>query len=195
MAAKRPDPELKAFTSPAGEAVYPWITRADVKHEPAGVFHTDLSLPLELATDFIETLEKARDDFANKELSAAQRQALQAKPVYRMELTRPAMDASEEEKNDFVPEETGNVLFRFKLKNNVTTASGEMFTQSPIVVSAETGERIEDPVYGGSIIRVKGQIVPYKNAAAGSYGVALRMKAVQVIELITGSGSKWANFD
>ncbi len=54
------------------------------------------------------------------------------------------------------------------------------------------------PVYGGSIIRVRGQIVPYTSAAAGICGITLRMKAVQVIDLVTGSGEGsafWTDFD
>jgi len=187
---------LQAFTSPTGEAVFPWITRSDTEHDASGVFHTDLSLPLELAEEFIAKLEIARDGFTTT-LTAAQQKALTPKDVYRMELTRPAKDATDEEREAFEPEETGNVLFRFKLKQNVVPANGDPFTQSPIVVDAATGEKIEVPVYGGSIIRVRGQIVPYTNAAAGAVGVTLRMKAVQVIELVTGEGASgfWTDFD
>jgi len=83
------------------------------------------------------------------------------------------------------------------MKAKVTTQDGTTFEQSPVIVSAETGERIEQPVYGGSIIRVRGQVVPYTNAAAGIAGVTLRMKAVQVIELVSGGGgdSYWTDFE
>ena len=192
---------LEAFTSPAGEAVYPWLTKADTEHDVAGVFHTDLSVPFELADEFIAKLEKARDDFTAT-LTVAQQQALNTRAVYKMELTRPTFPegATDDEKTaikaTFAPTETGNVLFRFKLKQKVVTASGEAFTQSPIIVLAETGQRVESPVYGGSIIRVRGQIVPYTNAAAGMVGVTLRLKAVQVIDLKTGGaggGSFWTD--
>ena len=182
---------LEAFTSPAGEAVFPWITRADTEHDASGVFHTDLSVPLELAEEFIAKLENARDEFLTT-LSAAQQATLVARPVYKLELTRPVFEPgiTDDEKAAikaaFVGTETGNVLFRFKLKAQVTPKVGEAFTQAPIVVTADTGERVESPVYGGSIIRVRGQIVPYTNVAAAMVGVTLRLKAVQVIELQTG---------
>ncbi len=179
---------LEAFTSPAGVAIYPWLTKADTEHDAAGVFHTDISVAFEDAQAFIAKLEKARDDFTAT-LGIAKQAALTSKPVYAQEYTRPEKGATDEEKAAFAPEVTGNVLFRFKLKNNVTTNAGETFTQTPIIVDAATGAKVEDSVYGGSIIKVRGQIVPYTNAAAGIVGVTLRMKAVQVIDLVTGGGN------
>lgn len=176
---------LEAYTSPVGEAVFPWLTKADTEHDASGVFHVDLSVPADAADGFIAKLEKVRSDFLAT-LSVAQQTALTLKPVFKMEMTRYAKDATDDEKLNFVPTETGNLLFRMKLKNNVTTGKGETFTQEPIIVSADTGEKVTDPVYGGSILRVRGQIVPYTNAASGIVGVTLRMKAVQVIELVTG---------
>lgn len=197
---------LESFTSPAGEAVFPWLTKPDTVHDAAGVYHTDLSIPFDLAQDFIARLEGVRDSFIQT-LPVNQQSSLKARDVYTMEMTRPeyGSDLSPAEKaavrGSHVGEETGNVLFRFKLKASVQPRDGEAFTQAPIVVTADTGERVESPVYGGSIIRVRGQIVPYTNAAAGIVGITLRMKAVQVIELVTaGSGGGenagyWTNFE
>lgn len=190
MSDKQP---LQAFLSPAGEAVFPWITRADTEHDAAGVFHTDLSIPFEEAQDFIATLEKSRDGFIQT-LPIAKQKSLQPKAVYFAEMTRPDYPegATREEKaairDNFEGEPTGNVVFRFKLKNNVTTQDGTTFMQTPVVVDDSTGEDIEGAVFGGSIVRVKGQIVPYTNAAAGIVGITLRMKAVFVIEQVGGTG-------
>ena len=196
---------LESFTSPAGEAVFPWLTKADTAHDAAGVYHTDLSLPFDLAQDFIARLEGVRDAFIQT-LPVGQQSSLTPRAVYQMEMTRPeyGADLTPAEKaairESHVGEETGNVLFRFKLKANVQPREGEAFSQSPIVVTADTGERVEAPVYSGSIIRVRGQIVPYTSAAAGIVGITLRMKAVQVIELVTaGSGEAtsgyWTDFE
>ena len=192
-------PTLQAFLSPAGEAVFPWITRADTEHDANGVFHTDLSVPFEEAQDFIAQLEKARDSFVQT-LPVNKQKSLTPRPVYFEEMTRPDYPegATKEQKAEIRAawdgEPTGNVIFRFKLKNNVTPQSGETFTQTPVVVDDSTGEDIEGAVYGGSIIRVKGQIVPYTNAAAGIVGVTLRMKAVFVIEQVGGSGGDGSDF-
>ena len=195
-------PMYEAFITPAGEAVFPWLTKADTEHDPNGIYHVDLSVPGEIAQDFIAKLERVRDEFIAT-LPVAKQNALAPKPVYFDELTRPDYpeESTKEERkairDAWEGEPTGNVIFRIKMKAKFTNSDGEVFEQSPVVVSAETGERIESPVYGGSIIKVKGQIVPYTNAAAGIVGVTLRMKAVQVIELVTGSGGSgfWTDFE
>ena len=196
-------PRYEAITTPAGVAVYPWITKADTVHVPTGVFKVDLSLPEELSQDLLVKLERIRDEFIAT-LPAAKQKALAPRPVFLLEETRAEWgeDATDEEKaaakKAHVPELTGNLLFRFKLKALVTPKDGDAFHQAPIVVDAATGEKITEPVYDGSIIRVKAQVVPYTNAASGIVGVTLRMKAVQVVELVSGSGegsSFWTNFD
>ena len=204
--------QYETFQSPYGEAVFPWLTKADVKHDASGVFHTDLALPPELAEEFTAKLERIRDEFAAS-LPMAKQTALSARPVSKLEYTRPEYPTTfpenttdgekqairEEIKKNHVPEPTGNVLFRFKLKANVTPKIGDPFTQAPVVVMADTGEACAEPVYSGSIIRVRGQVVPYTNDSAGNYGVALRCKAVQVSELKTGGGgagsTHWTDFE
>ena len=196
-----------AFTSPAGLAVFPWITAPDIKFTATGKYHTGLAVPPEDGEEFITFLETVRDDFIAT-LSAAKRQALNPVPVYQDELSRPVFpeDATPEQiaeiKHNFLPEPTGNVLFKFNLRAQVDLPDGKSFTQAPIVVSAETDEPVEGAVFDGSIIRVRGQVVPYTNTAAGTVGVTLRMRAVQVIEQVGGSsdgggsGSTfWTEFD
>jgi hypothetical protein len=39
--------KYESFTTPEGEAVFPWITKADTAHDAAGIFHVDLSVPFE----------------------------------------------------------------------------------------------------------------------------------------------------
>lgn len=194
--------QLETFQTPAGEAVFPWLSRMDTQHDASGVYHTDLSLPPEIAEDFIAKLERIRDEFAAS-LPVAKQQSLTARPVFKLEMTRPEFpeNATDDEKSAIklahVPEPTGNVLFRFKLKASVQPKNGEAFTQAPVLVMADTGAVCTDPIYGGSIIKVRGQVVPYTNDSAGNFGVTLRMKAVQVLELKTGSGasSHWTDFD
>lgn len=195
--------KLETFQTPYGIAVFPWLSKADTKHDASGVYHTDLALPPELADEFAAKLEKVRDEFAAS-LPQAQQNSLTPRPVSQLEYTRPEFpeDATDEEKaaikQAHVPEPTGNVLFRFKLKANVTPKNGDSFTQSPVIVMADTGEACDKAVYGGSVIRIRGQIVPYTNASAANYGVTLRLKAVQVAELNTGAGDgaggHWTDF-
>ncbi len=195
-------PKYEAFVSPVGTAIFPYLTKPDTRHVDSGVYHVDLSLPKELAADFTARLDRVLDNYMDTELTQTQKMTLARKPVFKPEYTFPeypegATDAEREEiKANHVPEETGNVLFRVKMNAQFTTKKGEIVTQQPIVVLAETGERVTDPVFMGSTIRVKGQIIPYVNAAAQTVGLSLRLKSAQVIELVSGSGGTfWTDFE
>jgi len=190
---------LQAFLSPIGEAVFPWITAPDTMHDQNGVYKTDLSVPFTEAQEFIAQLEGARNDFI-KTLPLAKQKSLTPRPVYFEELTRPeypegaTADEKKAIRDNWEGEPTGNVIFRFKLKARVQPRDGDPFEQTPVVIDAATGEDLEGPVYGGSIIQVKGQIVPYTNDAAGMVGVTLRMRAVFVVEQQQSSGGGDGDF-
>ena len=192
----------EAFVSPIGTAVFPYLITPDTRHDANGTFHVDVSLPADLAEEFTARLDSALDRFIDVELNSTQKATLARKPVSRLEYTYPEYPegASDDEraaiKDAFVPVETGNVLFRTKMASQFTTKKGEIVTQKPVVVSADTGERVTENVYMGSTLRVKGQIIPYINAAAQIVGLSLRLKSAQIIELVTGSGSAyWTDFE
>lgn len=178
-------PNFEVFTTPVGELVYPWLTKADTRYDPDGLFQTKLLLPFEMAEtqEFIAKLEGVLNDFYQT-LDAAKQKTYNIRPVYEDEL--------DDEGNP-----TGNVLFKFKLRAKVTNKEGETFEQSPTCVFAEDGAAVEAPIYGGTMARIKGQIVPYTTAAQKLVGVTLRPRAVQVHELVTGSGGGafWTDFD
>lgn len=177
-------PNFEVFTTPVGELVYPWLSRADTRYEPEGIFQTKLLLPFDGAQELIARLEGVRTDFIQT-LSVSDQKKLVPAEVFEMEYDEDA------------EEETGNVLLRFKLKQRITPKTGDPFTQAPVIVDAATGEAIAAPVYGGTMARLKGQIVPYTNAASKSVGVTLRLRAVQVHELVSGSGEAgafWSDF-
>lgn len=195
----RPRPE--AFVTPVGTGVFPYLTAPDVRHDVNGTYHVDVSVPADLATTFVAKLDAALDKFINTELNQTQQGTLARKEVFKVETTFPTFEegATDEEKQEirdaFEPEETGNFLFRTKMAAQFTTRKGEIVTQKPVVVSADTGERITDPVFMGSILRVKGQTIPYVSAASQIVGLSLRLKSAQIIELKTGSGEGfWTDF-
>ncbi len=178
-------PNFEVFTTPVGELVYPWVSRPDVRYDPDGVFQTKLLLPFEGAQELIAKLEGVRSDFVAT-LDVAKQKTYNVAPVFEDEL-------------DEEGEETGNVLIKVKLKALVTPREGDPFTQAPVIINAEDGSKVEEPVYGGTMAKLKGQIVPYTNAASKLAGVTLRLRAVQVHELVTGTGSGggafWSDFD
>jgi len=193
---------FEAFVSPIGEAVWPYLIAPDTRHDVNGIYHVDVSIPKDLAADFITKLDAALDRYIENELNSTQKATLARKPVFRPEFTFPEYPegASEDEraaiKDSFVAEETGNLLFRTKMSAQFTTKKGDIVTQTPVVVSADTGERVTETVFMGSTLRVKGQIIPYINAAAQIVGLSLRLKSAQIIELKTGSGTGfWTDFE
>lgn len=175
----------EVFTTPVGEFVYPRLTQPDTRYDPDGVYQLKLLLPFEdnetqeliakidgVLSAFIQTLDlKVQNMYRRSE-------------VYEKEMTEDGTA------------ETGNVLFKMKMKAKVTHAKGS-FEQAPVVVMADTGEKVEGLVYGGSFGKVKGQIVPYTMAANKLVGVTLRLKAVQIHELQSGTGDSkafWTEF-
>jgi hypothetical protein len=176
-------PTLEVFTTPVGELVYPWLTRADTRYDPEGVFQTKLLLPFENAQELIARLEGTLNDFIGT-LDVKQQNSYAPAPVY-------------EEETDDEGNTTGNVLFRVKLKARVTPREGDPFYQRPVVFDAADGTAVTAPVYGGTMARLKGQIVPYTNAASKAVGVTLRLRSVQVHELVSGSSDGaafWSDF-
>lgn len=172
----------EVFTTPIGQLEFPWITKADTRYDPEGVFQTKLVLPFEdvLTQELIAKLAKVRDDFVGT-LDVAKQKSFRSNDVY------------EEELND-EGEATGNIKIKAKLKAVVTPREGDSFTQAPeiIFVNEEESGR---PIYGGTMARLKGQIVPYTNAAQKIVGVTLRLRSVQVVELVSGEGGAyWSDF-
>ena len=177
-------PTFEVFTTPVGELVYPWLTKPDTRYDPDGLFQTKLLLPFELAQPLIAKLEAVLTDFVQQQ-DIKKQNSYGVAPVYEDELD-----------DDGNP--TGNVLFKLKMKHRVTPKEGDSFEQTPVVVHANDGSAVEQPVYGGTMARIKGQIAPYAIASSRMFGVSLRLKSVQVHELVTGDGSGggafWTDF-
>lgn len=201
MAKRKP---YEAFVSPPGEAVFPYIITPDTRFHTDGVYVTDIAYTPAECEEFVSKLEGSLEKFFKEELNTTQQKTLARKPVFKEELTRPdfPQDATDEEREEIkanhIPEPTGRYLFRFKMKAKFQDRKGNVIEQQPIVVSADTGERVTENVWNGSVLRVKGQIVPYVNAAAQIAGLSLRMKSVQVIELVSGGeggAGFWTDFD
>ena len=83
--------------------------------------------------------------------------------------------------------ETGEVEFKFKTKASFVSKEGKTITKTINVVDAKKQPLTDVQIWGGSVIKVAFQAVPYDVAAVG-VGLSLRMSAVQVLELSEGSG-------
>jgi hypothetical protein len=60
------------FTSPKGTAAYAWLTKADTKFDPEGVFKTQLIVPAKEAQPFIDAIKGAYvEEFGPKKVAQA----------------------------------------------------------------------------------------------------------------------------
>lgn len=160
------------FTTPKGTAQYPYLTKPDTKFNPEGEYKVKLEIDAADAGELISFLDE------QVELSVA---AAKKDPK----------NAGKKIKTGDAPysvnEETGKASFNFKLKAKVTTKSGESFEQRPAIFDAK-GKPITDVnIGGGSKIKVAYEVVPFYTALVGA-SISLRMKAVQVIDLVEFSG-------
>ena len=172
----------EVFTTPVGLLEFPWITRADTRYDNDGVYQTKIVLPFEdaRAQELIATLSKVRDDFIAT-LDTVKQQTYRRADVYEEETNEEGVA-------------TGNIKIKAKLKAVVKPREGDPFIQAPTVVYTDD-EDAGKPVYAGTLAKLKGQIVPYTNAANKVAGVTLRLRSVQVHELVTGdSGAYWNDF-
>jgi hypothetical protein len=163
------------FTTPYGEAVFPWLNRADTEYDSDGQYHVKVRVPIEEAAEFVAQMEAVRDEFWDTLTPKQQK-------------THTKVDCGELELDD-EGEKTGNLLFKCKMRANVsyTNKQGqkESFSQSPELVD-EDKNTLKESIWSGSVLRCRGEMVPYAMAAYKTVGVSLRLAGVQVRELVTG---------
>ena len=165
MAAKQP-----RYTTPKGVAKYPWLNKPDTKFNPDGDFKVTLVVPVEEADTIMQ--------FLDEQMAASEAKAKKDNPGKKVKVA----DAPYS-----VDEETGNVEINFKLKAKVTMQSGDTFEQQPALFDAKGKPLADVNVGGGSKIKVSYECVPFYTALIGA-GISLRLRAVQVIDLVEFSG-------
>ncbi len=156
---------IKGVTD-VGKAIYPHLNKPDTRFQKEGVY----KVTLELTPDNSKSLIKNIDDG----LKVAQKDSKSNKT------------ASLPYKTD---EETGNLQFNFKCKASGQTKTGQTWEQKPKVFDSKGTPISKDIlVWGGTTMKVAYEIIPYSNNMLGS-GVSLRLKAVQVHDLVSGGGA------
>lgn len=165
MATKQP-----RYTTPKGTAKYPWLSMPDTKFNPDGDYKVTLVLPVEEAGAIIQFLEE--------QLAASEVKAKKDNPGKKVKVA----DAPYK-----MDEDNGNVEINFKLKARVNMQNGDSFEQKPALFDAK-GKPITDVnVGGGSKVKVSYECVPFYTGLIGA-GISLRLRAVQVIDLVEFSG-------
>jgi hypothetical protein len=154
------------FTTPKGEAQYPWLSQPDTKFSEEGEYKVNLILPKQEAIPILKQINEVFANNVEAEIKKAKgKEIKKAPPPYMEEL-------------DEAGQPTGNVILRFKSKA----------AYKPAIFDSKGMPMPESNIWGGSIIKVNGTIAPYYTSLIGA-GVALRLRAVQVIDYVQGNNS------
>jgi hypothetical protein len=176
--AKKAKEKLPAVVTPTGTAVYPYLNRPDTQFDLDGEYKVGLVLPATDAQGLIQSIDKAMADALDK---ARQDNPAKAKKI--KQASPPYTDVTDDDGN-----ETGEVKFNFKMKAKITTKDGTVITQRPGVFDASGSVLASDvTVGGGSKVKVSAELAPFFTDLVGA-GITLRLKAVQVIELVQYQG-------
>ena len=168
-----------------GNALWAKVFEPDTKFDPNGTYSIQVTIPEEEATGICEYLDKVVQDRFDEEVKAfpKKKNSLSTKAAY-------------EPHYDKDGNETGLVEFRFKLKAKVQTRDGSLYDQKPIVVDAKRNPMDSNNLIGnGSIVKVAFEPIPYVMASTKQVGVSLRLKGVQVIELVEYGNGGASMFD
>ena len=167
----------KYLTSPEGKAVYPWLNTPDTKFNKGGEFKVTLELSEIDAEDITHLINEAIETEYTEQLE-------KAKPQDKKKIVK---QFPYENVCDDTGEETGDVGFKFKMNHTIVTKKDETFKQSPDLFD-KYGTTVTDNIYGGSRVKCAYELVPYFIGKDKAVGCSLRLRAVQVLELVSGSG-------
>tara|TARA_R100000152_G_C6767071_1_gene192206 strand:+ start:413 stop:1027 length:615 start_codon:yes stop_codon:yes gene_type:complete len=170
--------DYQKMTTPEGIARYPYLSTPDKKFSDEGVFQTILRIELDKCEDLLAKLNQIQQNNVEA-LTATNGKAPKVGPnpiPYKME---------EEDGVQYVD-------FKFKMKPSYKTKTGEVVHQRPAVVDSQNRPMTELVGYG-SKIKVAFVAAPYLVPAGA--GVALRLVAVQVLDLVHPRESQEDTFE
>ena len=157
-----------------GKALWCKVFEPDTKFDTNGIYSVNVLIPEAEAVEVCEYLDGLVDDKLVEEIKA--------KPKLKGGLFTKRPYEPEYDQNG---DPTGNIEFKLKLKAKVITRTGDTYEQKPIVVDAKRTPIDKDTAIGnGSVIKVAYEPIPYLMASTKQVGVSLRMKGVQVIDLV-----------
>jgi hypothetical protein len=168
----------------SGKAMWAKVFDPDTKFDPNGVYTVNVLVPEADAAEMCEHLDQIVQKRFDEEVKAfpAKKKSLSTRPAYD--------DAVDKDGNP-----TGDIEFKLKLKAKVQRRDGSIYNQKPMVVDAKRTP-LEDTLIGnGSTVKVAFEPVPYVMASTKQVGVSLRLKGLQVIDLVEYDGTGSNMFD
>lgn len=185
------------MTTPRGVFIYPRLTEPDTKFvKPDGEYHTKFAIDADDANDMVSRLNEIMESFIDEELPKIQERVNDAKPNKKKKAQRKLEKAEERETADLYEEElddegedTGRLVFKFKLKAVIKTDK-KSWKQKPRLFDAHA-QPIEGEIslWTGSEGKCSLEIFPYYMEKENSWGLSLRLKGAQILKLVSGSGA------
>ena len=166
-----------------GVAVWPHLTKPDTKWKEEGEFHTKLRIDADTAEPMLARLEAMQE----QELKVAQKKAKGKK-------AKPA-DLPIQPEYDDEGEETGYYILKAGMKASGTSRKTGQKWQRKLPLFDGKGKPVPSSVavYSGSVLNLAVEPKAWTNPKA-EVGVKLYLEAVQIINLVNGSGSSANTF-
>jgi len=167
-----------------GKAMWAKVYDADTKFDPNGIYSISVLVPESDAQEMCEHL----DGLAKKRLA----EEIKNNPKRKdLTLRTPFAPATDKDGN-----ETGEIEFKVKLKAKFQSRDGKWFTQKPLVVDSKRTPMTKDNLIGnGSTIKVAFEPIPYVMMSSKTCSVSLRLKGVQVLNLVEYQGDLFEDED
>ena len=179
-------PQRKRYVSPAGTAVYPYLTKPDTKFKEEGEYRVKLRLSGEDAKPLRVQVEAAMAEARKLEKLI---EAKKKNPKTAIPENWPFKEVIDDN-----GDETGEIEFNFAASASGTSKKdGKPWTRTVDVFDAKKNKLpAGTEVWSGSTIKVAYTIGTYFINTKVGYGVKLYLEAAQVIELVQG-GNKNAD--
>ena len=174
----------KKFITPLGVAKFPALVEPDTKFNPDGVYKTGLLVDEEAAEPLAKAMTECITEFKERTLA-------EASPKRRKKLESYTVKEHYQAEIDDDGEETGLVCFKLSLQRLVKPKGKPDFYQELGLFDTKN-KRIPREglrIWGGTTFIAAGELVPYCLDSAQSFGVSLRMRAVQIHDLRSGGDS------
>ena len=169
-----------------GKSLWAKVFEPDTRFNDDGEYSTQVVMPEADAAQVCEQLEALIDEEYNK--------IVKEKPQLKATLSKRAVTEPDTDQDGNA---TGNVVFKTKLKAKIRSKSGQVYNQKVNVVDAKRTPMTGDQLVGnGSVVKVAVEPVTYYMASSKQVGVSLRLKAMQIIDLVErGTPSTSSIFD
>ena len=195
--AKRPP--LEKVLTPTGIAKFPHLNKPDTKFNKDGEYRIRLILAAEEAAPIVDKMKAAADKAFN-ETKAELEASIKSEKGEKLAKAKEALkklklaDLPMKPVYDDDGEETGHAELSFKMKAQRKDKEGKVIKMVPKLFDSKGAAfPLSKDIWGGSKVKVAAQIVPFYTAAVGA-GASLRLSAVQIIELSSGSGGTADSF-